>query len=126
MYAHEEFIQESGLSLSDLPKELKLKVDTFNRKKRMTSTEKGLESLNALSEEIADEISIWYVANNEGFEDDEEEEEDDENEVNPPVNQNPIIVENPQNINSHQQSREIEEEEEPKKKGFGLGFLSNW
>ena len=137
-YAHEEVIRELGITVNDLPSEIKNKIRTWNNKKRMASKPETIELLGGISEDIANDITAWHYAVN--GEDDEEEEQEEE-ETPKPVVTAPIVeqpkqtvletggkVEQPQNIVSHVANPEVVEQHngEEKKSGWGLGFLSNW
>ena len=119
-YAHEEVIRELGITVNDLPSEIKSKIRTWNNKKRMASRPETIELLTELSEDIADDISAWHYVNS-----DDEEDEDEEEEYEAPK----PIIEQPENIVSHVTNPEVVEEhkeEEKKESGWGLKNLSNW
>jgi hypothetical protein len=114
-YAHEEVIRELGITVNDLPSEIKNKIRTWNNKKRMASRPETIELLTELSEDIADDIAAWHYATSD--------EDEDEDESPKP------IVEQPENIVSHVTNPEVVEqhkEEEKKESGWGLKNLSNW
>ena len=118
-YAHEEVIRELGITVNDLPSEIRNKIRTWNNKKRMASRPETIELLTELSEDIADDISAWHYVNS----DDEDEDEEEEYEAPKP------IIEQPENIVSHVTNPEVVEEhkeEEKKESGWGLKNLSNW
>jgi len=119
-YAHEEVIRELGITVNDLPSEIKNKIRTWNNKKRMASRPETIELLTDLSEDIADDIAAWHYATS-----DEDEDEDEDEEYEAPT----AIVEQPENIVSHVTNPEVVEqhkEEEKKESGWGLKNLSNW
>jgi hypothetical protein len=116
-YAHEEVIRELGITVNDLPSEIKNKIRTWNNKKRLASKPETIELLESASEDIADDITAWHYATS-GEEEDEDEEEEEEYEAP-----------KPQNIVSHVTNPEVVEqhkEEEKKEGGWGLKNLSNW
>jgi hypothetical protein len=122
-YAHEEVIRELGITVNDLPSEIKNKIRTWNNKKRMASRPETIELLTDLSVDIADDIAAWHYATSGDDEDEDEDEEKPEIIVPTP------IVEQPQNIVSHVANPEVveqHEEEEKKESGWGLKNLSNW
>jgi len=122
-YAHEEVIRELGITVNDLPSEIKNKIRTWNNKKRMASRPETIELLTDLSVDIADDIAAWHYATSGDDEDEDEDEEKPEIIVPTP------IVEQPQNIVSHVTNPEVVEqhkEEEKKEGGWGLKNLSNW
>lgn len=117
MYAHEELIEELGLTNEELAPSLRAKVRTFNNKRRLSSKPESIERLKEDSEILADEIAEWY-AEQEDLYDDEEYSSDS-------------IVEKPKNTISHVTNNEVEdnkqdENSEEKPTGFGLGFLKKW
>lgn len=119
MYAHEELIEELGLTNEELAPSLRSKIRIFNNKKRLSSKPESIEKLNIDSEEIADEIALWYKE-----QEDLDLDSDDEKIEN-------TIVEKPTNTVSHVVNNEVEEEKkeeesEEKTSGFGLGFLGKW
>jgi hypothetical protein len=115
-YAHEEVIRELGITVNDLPSEIKNKIRTWNNKKRLASKPETIELLTGVSEDIADDITAWHYATS-GEEEDEDEEEEEEYEAP-----------KPQNIVSHVTNPEVvdQHKEEEKKSGWGLKNLSNW
>jgi hypothetical protein len=126
-YAHEEVIRELGITVNDLPSEIKNKIRTWNNKKRMASRPETIELLTDLSVDIADDIAAWHYVNS-GEEEEDESEEEEEEETPKPIVVTPI-VEQPQNIVSHVANPEVveqHEEEEKKESGWGLKNLSNW
>jgi hypothetical protein len=124
-YAHEEVIRELGITVNDLPSDIKNKIRTWNNKKRLASKPETIELLTGVSEDIADDITAWHYATS-GEEEEEEDEEEEEPEAPKPAEP---IVEKPQNIVSHVTNLEVIEqhkEEEKKEGGWGLKNLSNW
>jgi len=124
-YAHEEVIRELGITINDLPSEIKNKIRTWNNKKRMASRPETIELLTDLSVDIADDIAAWHYATS----GDDEDEDEDEDEEKPEIIVPTPIVEQPQNIVSHVTNPEVVEqhkEEEKKESGWGLKNLSNW
>lgn len=132
MYAHEELIEELGLTTDELAPSLRTKLRNFNNKKRLSSKPESIEKLNQDSEILADEIAEWYAEQNE-IDDSENEQalgsnltsvNDVEFEKKEP------IVEKTSNIVSHVSNNEEEEKKEEiieeKTSGFGLGFLGKW
>jgi len=120
-YAHEEVIRELGITINDLPSEIKNKIRTWNNKKRMASRPETIELLTDLSVDIADDIAAWHYATS----GDDEDEDEEKPEIIVPT----PIVEQPQNIVSHVTNPEVVEqhkEEEKKESGWGLKNLSNW
>jgi len=118
-YAHEEVIRELGITVNDLPSEIKNKIRTWNNKKRMASRPETIELLTELSVDVADDIAAWHYE----MSDDDEDEDEDEYEAPTP------IIEQPENIVSHVTNPEVVEqhkEEEKKEGGWGLKNLSNW
>ena len=134
-YAHEEVIRELGITVKDLPSEIRNKIRTWNNKKRMASRPETIELLTDLSVDIADDIAAWHYATSGDDEDEDEQDTDGEREDEPLLEEKPEIIvptpiiEQPQNIVSHVTNPEVVEqhkEEEKKESGWGLKNLSNW
>jgi hypothetical protein len=121
-YAHEELMQELGITKTDLPKHLSVKIGVWSNKKRLSSSEEKKAQLAIESENIADEVTAWHYAN--GGEDDDEEEEDGTPEpiVKPVVVVDPISPIVPPTPATPPIVPPVAEEE--KNNGWGLGFLN--
>ena len=113
MYAHEELIDELGLTTDELSSSLRGKLRTFNNKKRLSSKPESVEKLKEDSEILADEIAEWYAEQEDLF---------DGNDLSE--------SETKENIVSHISNNDIEDDKkeiiEEKTSGFGLGFLGKW
>jgi hypothetical protein len=113
MYAHEELIDELGLTTDELSSSLRGKLRTFNNKKRLSSKPESVEKLKEDSEILADEIAEWYAEQEDLFDDNDLSES-----------------EKKENIVSHISNNDIEDDKkeiiEEKTSGFGLGFLGKW
>jgi len=102
-YAHEELIRELEISISQLPVEIKKRITSFNLKKRVTKNPDAIEGFNAISEDLADDITAWHYANSDDSEDSQDEEEDEEeDEVVVPIVKpdNPEVIKVIENKNS--------------------------
>lgn len=114
MYAHEELIDELGLTTDELSSSLRSKLRTFNNKKRLSSKPESVEKLKEDSEILADEIAEWYAEQEDLFDDNDDLSESETKE----------------NIVSHISNNDIEDDKkeiiEEKTSGFGLGFLGKW
>ena len=113
MYAHEELIDELGLTTDELAPSLRSKLRTFNNKKRLSFKPESVEKLKEDSEILADEIAEWYAEQEDLFDDNDLSES-----------------ETKKNIVSHISNNDIEDDKkeitEEKTSGFGLGFLGKW
>ena len=121
-YAHEELIRELEISLSQLPVEIKKRITSFNLKKRVTKNPDAIGGFNAVSEDLADDITVWHYANSndsdeDEYEDEYEEEYEDEYEDDVVV---PVLK--PDNT----KVIETKEDELTEKKNSGWGINLDW
>lgn len=123
-YAHEELMSELEIGQNDLPSEIKKKVISFNRKRRMALKPESIAILSDVSNDIADEIAAWHYANS----DDSEEYEDEEQiEREEPIHVEKPILEKGGSIVSHVENVEIQEEQKQiEKKNNGWGINLDW
>ena len=129
-YAHEELMNELGVSQNDVPSEIKKQIISFNRKRRMALKPESIALLEGLSEDIASDITAWHYANSDDEEDDDEQEEYREPiHVEKPV---VVVVEKPilqegGAVISHVQNIEVQEEQKQvEKKNSGWGINLDW
>lgn len=123
-YAHEELMRELEVTKEDLPSEIRKKIISFSKKRRMALKPESIALLEGLSEDIASEITAWHYANS----DDTEEEIEIEKPIH--VEKQEIVVEKPilengGNIVSHVQNVEVQEEQkkvENKNNGWGINL----
>jgi hypothetical protein len=129
-YAHEELMNELGVTQNDVPSEIKKQIISFNRKRRMALKPESIALLEGLSEDIASDITAWHYANSDDEEDDDEQEEYREPiHVEKPV---VVVVEKPilqegGAVISHVQNIEVQEEQKQvEKKNSGWGINLDW
>ena len=123
-YAHEELMSELEIGQNDLPSEIKKKVISFNRKRRMALKPESIAILSDVSNDIADEIAAWHYANSDDSEEDEEEEEIEREE---PIHVEKPILEKGGSVVSHVENVEIQEEQKQiEKKNNGWGINLDW
>lgn len=136
-YAHEELMNELGVTQNDVPSEIKKQIISFNRKRRMALKPESIALLEGLSEDIASDITAWYYANNDDSDDEEDKEEydiDGEREDEPLLVEKPVVVvvEKPilqegGAVISHVQNIEVQEEQKQvEKKNSGWGINLDW
>lgn len=125
-YAHEELMSELEIGQNDLPSEIKKKVISFNRKRRMALKPESIAILSDVSNDIADEIAAWHYANSDYSEEDEEEDEDKEEiKKEEPIHVEKPILEKGGSIVSHVENVEVQEEQkkvENKNNGWGINL----
>lgn len=85
-YAHEELMEELGITKADLPKDLSVRIGAWSNKKRLSNSAVKIEEVRIKSEDLADDITAWHYAMN------EEEEEEEEDNHTPPVVVTPPVV----------------------------------
>ena len=136
-YAHEELMNELGVTQNDVPSEIKKQIISFNRKRRMALKPESIALLEGLSDDIASDITAWHYANSDDEEDEDEEEEHDtdgEREDEPLLVEKPVVVvvEKPilqegGAVISHVQNIEVQEEQKQvEKKNSGWGINLDW
>ena len=133
-YAHEELMNELGVTQNDVPSEIKKQIISFTRKRRMALKPESIALLEGLSEDIASDITAWHYANSDDEEDEDEEEEQEEGYREPIHVEKPVVVDVEKPILqeggaviSHVQNIEVQEEQKQvEKKHSGWGINLDW
>lgn len=133
-YAHEELMNELGVTQNDVPSEIKKQIISFNRKRRMALKPESIALLEGLSDDIASDITAWHYANSDDEEDEDEEEEQEEEYRDPIHVEKPVVVvvekpilEQGGSVVSHVQNIEVQEEQKQvEKKNSGWGINLDW
>lgn len=124
VYAHEELMNELEITYNNLPSEIRKKVISFNQKKRMVFKPESIALLEAISDDIASDITAWHYANSDDSEEDEDEQQEQveqkekKEEIEEPIHveQKQVIVEKPimeqgGTVVSHVENIEVQEEQ---------------
>ena len=131
-YAHEELMNELGVTQNDVPSEIKKQIISFNRKRRMALKPESIALLEGLSDDIASDITAWHYANSDDSEDEDEEDEEEEYREPIHVEKPVVVVEKPilqegGAVISHVQNIEVQEEQKQvEKKNSGWGINLDW